>query len=64
MVQSHLLQLLSITAMEPPISRHSESIRDEKVKVLRALRRMNAEEVRKNSVRAQYRGGGRELSFL
>jgi len=57
MVQNHLLQLLCLTAMEPPIDLGADSIRDEKVKVLRALRLLEGDEVRRNVVRAQYATG-------
>ena len=57
MVQNHLLQLLSIVAMEPPVNSAADSIRDEKVKVLRALHKYTPEEVSKKSVRGQYRAG-------
>ena len=57
MVQNHLLQLLSIVAMEPPVNSSPDSIRDEKVKVLRALHQFTPEEVSKNTVRGQYRAG-------
>ena len=53
MVQNHMLQLLSLVAMEPPSSFEAEAVRDEKVKVLRALRPLSAGE----SVTGQYRGG-------
>ena len=53
MVQNHMLQLLSLVAMEPPSSFEAEAVRDEKVKVLRALRPVGAGE----SVTGQYRGG-------
>ncbi|MCW1383468.1 glucose-6-phosphate dehydrogenase [Novosphingobium sp. KCTC 2891] len=53
MVQNHMLQLLALTAMEPPNDYDATSIRDEKVKVLRALRPVKAEEM----VRGQYRPG-------
>lgn len=57
MVQNHLLQLVSIVAMEPPVNANPDAIRDEKVKVLRALRKFNAEDVSKKTVRGQYRAG-------
>ena len=57
MVQNHLLQLLSIVAMEPPVNAAPDSIRDEKVKVLRALHKFTPEEVPKKTVRGQYRAG-------
>jgi glucose-6-phosphate 1-dehydrogenase len=53
MVQNHMLQLLALVAMEPPGRFDANSVRDEKVKVLRALRPVNAEEI----VTGQYRGG-------
>ncbi|HJP26874.1 MAG: glucose-6-phosphate dehydrogenase [Arenicellales bacterium] len=57
MVQNHLLQLVCLTAMEAPASLHHDAVRDEKIKVLRALRPINAETVRANSVRGQYTSG-------
>ncbi len=57
MVQNHLLQLLSLIAMEPPTDLSADSVRDEKVKVLRSLRRMNPADVAKNVIRAQYTCG-------
>ena len=54
MVQNHLLQLLCLVAMEPPTDVDANSIRDEKVKVVRSLRRMTSEEVARNVVRGQY----------
>ncbi|HEY5769177.1 MAG TPA: glucose-6-phosphate dehydrogenase [Terrimicrobium sp.] len=57
MVQNHLLQLLCLTAMEPPAGLDADAIRDEKVKVLKSLRPINGDDVRKNVVRAQYGAG-------
>ena len=57
MVQSHLLQLLCILAMEPPTSIDPDAVRDEKLKVLRALRPFTPETVRTKIVRGQYRAG-------
>src|SRR5216110_1001823 len=57
MVQNHLLQLLCLTAMEPPTDLGADSIRDEKVKIVRSLRRMTAEEIGRNVVRGQYTEG-------
>ncbi|MDJ0753240.1 MAG: glucose-6-phosphate dehydrogenase [Ardenticatenaceae bacterium] len=56
MFQNHLMQLFSIVAMEPPSSRRAEALRNEKVKVLAAVRRLSEEEVPANTVRAQYEG--------
>jgi glucose-6-phosphate 1-dehydrogenase len=57
MVQNHLLQVLSLSAMEPPVSLDAEAIRDEKVKLLRSIRPMSAEEVAQQIVRGQYFAG-------
>ena len=57
MVQNHLLQLLCLVAMEPPTDLTADSVRDEKVKVVRALRPMSPDEVAKNGVRGQYAAG-------
>jgi len=57
MVQNHLLQLLCLVAMEAPTDLRADSIRDEKVKVVRALRRIVGPEVAKSVVRAQYTEG-------
>ncbi|NUT41292.1 MAG: glucose-6-phosphate dehydrogenase [Thermoactinospora sp.] len=56
MVQNHLLQLLTMTAMEPPARNDREAIRDEKVKVLQALRPIVGDEVSRFTVRGQYDG--------
>ncbi len=57
MVQNHLLQVLSLIAMEPPVSLGAESIRDEKVKLLKSIRRMTPEQVSRQIVRGQYFAG-------
>jgi glucose-6-phosphate 1-dehydrogenase len=57
MVQNHLLQLLCLIAMEPPVSLHADRVRDEKLKVLRALRPMEPHEVALQTVRGQYAQG-------
>lgn len=57
MVQNHLLQLLCLVAMEPPASLNADSVRDEKLKVLRALRPYDANTVKKWTVRGQYTRG-------
>jgi glucose-6-phosphate 1-dehydrogenase len=57
MIQNHLLQLLCIVAMEPPISLHADDVRDEKLRVLRSLRKMNIEAIRRDTVRGQYTAG-------
>ena len=57
MVQNHLLQLLCILAMEPPASSAADAVRDEKLKVLRALRPIGDAEALLKTVRGQYRAG-------
>lgn len=57
MIQNHLLQLLCLVAMEPPTRLDAQSIQDEKLKVLRALKPMNRSEVREHTVRGQYQSG-------
>jgi glucose-6-phosphate 1-dehydrogenase len=56
MVQSHLLQVLSLCAMEPPLSFAADDIRDKRVEVLRGLRSLARQEVFKHVVFGQYRG--------
>jgi glucose-6-phosphate 1-dehydrogenase len=56
-VENHLMQLLCLTAMEPPISLQADAVRDEKVKVLRSLRPMERSLVQDNVVRGQYGRG-------
>ena len=57
MVQNHVLQLLCLVAMEPPASLDPDSVRNEKVKVLRSLRPIGGREVERKTVRGQYRAG-------
>ena len=57
MVANHLLQLLTLTAMEPPVAFDADSVREEKVQVLRSIRRMKPEQVARRTVRAQYGPG-------
>src|SRR5918995_914584 len=57
MVQNHMLQLLCIIAMEPPASGAADATRDEKLKVLRALRPLNGRDVLQKTVRGQYKAG-------
>ncbi len=56
-VENHLMQLLCLTAMEPPISLSADAVRDEKVKVLRSLRPFEPSRVAENVVRGQYGRG-------
>jgi glucose-6-phosphate 1-dehydrogenase len=57
MVQNHLLQLLCMVAMEPPTSLNDDAVRDEKLRVLRALKPLTALELERNVVRGQYTAG-------
>ncbi len=57
MVQNHLLQVLALVAMEPPVSLEAEAIRDEKVKLLKSIRSMLPEQVARQVVRGQYVSG-------
>jgi glucose-6-phosphate 1-dehydrogenase len=57
MVQNHMMQLLSLVAMEPPVNLSADAVRNEKVKVLQALPQWGPEDVYRNVVRAQYTAG-------
>ncbi len=56
-VQNHMMQLLALVAMEPPIEFRASDLRDEKLKVLRAVRLIPPEEIQASAVRAQYTAG-------
>ena len=57
MVQNHLMQILTLVAMEPPVNLHDDSLRNEKIKVLKALRPITLENVDDKVVRGQYTAG-------
>ncbi|HIP39951.1 MAG TPA: glucose-6-phosphate dehydrogenase [Desulfocapsa sulfexigens] len=57
MVQNHLMQILTLVAMEPPVNMDGDSIRNEKLKVLKALRPITSENVMETTVRGQYTAG-------
>jgi glucose-6-phosphate 1-dehydrogenase len=57
MIQSHLLQLMTLVAMEPPVSMEAEALRDEKVKVLKSVRPIAKTAVHAQAFRAQYAAG-------
>lgn len=57
MIQNHLFQLFTLVTMEPPASLESESVRDEKTKVLRAVRQLQSEQVPEMAIRGQYGEG-------
>jgi len=57
MVQNHLMQILTLVAMEPPVNMDGDSIRNEKLKVLKALRPITIDTVEEKTVRGQYAAG-------
>jgi glucose-6-phosphate 1-dehydrogenase len=57
MVQNHMLQVLALIAMEPPVSLEAEAVRDEKVKLLKSIRALTPDDVAKQVVRGQYFAG-------
>jgi glucose-6-phosphate 1-dehydrogenase len=57
MVQNHLLQVMSLIGMEPPVSLDAEPIRDEKVKLLKSIRQLTPDAVERQVVRGQYVAG-------
>lgn len=57
MLQSHLMQLMSLVAMEPPVSMDADDLRDEKVKVLKSIRPIHPNSINAQSFRAQYAEG-------
>lgn len=64
MIQNHLLQLLCLAAMEPPVSLGQRDLRDRKVDVLRSVRQLTEDDVRRHTRRARYvagRIGGRDV---
>ena len=57
MIQSHLMQMMTLVAMEPPVEYTADAVRDEKMKVLRAIRKIKPEQVKIQTVAAQYASG-------
>src|SRR5262249_60934143 len=57
MVQNHMMQLLCLVAMEPPVDLSADAVRNEKVKVLQALPHWQPDDVFRNAIRAQYTAG-------
>lgn len=57
MIQNHILQLLCLVAMEPPVSFEADNVRNGKVDVLRSMRKFGPEDIKKNAVRGQYSKG-------
>ncbi|MCF7529320.1 glucose-6-phosphate dehydrogenase [Neisseria lisongii] len=64
MVQNHLMQMLCMTAMEAPKSLDADDVRDEKVKVIKALKPLTVESVNENVVRGQYTAAGDVNGYL
>jgi len=58
MVPNHIMQLISLTAMEPPVSFQADAVRDEQAKILHAIQPLSSEEVLSRTVRGQYGPGG------
>lgn len=57
MIQSHLMQVMTLVAMEPPVEFTADAVRDEKIKVLRAVRQFKADDIKQQTVAAQYGSG-------
>ena len=57
MIQSHLMQVMTLVAMEPPVEFTADAVRDEKMKVLRAVRPFDPEKINKHAASAQYAAG-------
>ena len=57
MIQSHLMQMMTLVAMEPPVEYTADAVRDEKIKVLHAIRSIEPEQVKLQTVSAQYASG-------
>jgi len=57
MVPNHIMQLISLTAMEPPVSFHADAVRDEQAKILHAIQPHSSEDVLSRTVRGQYGDG-------
>ncbi len=57
MVPNHIMQLISLTSMEPPVSFHADAVRDEQAKILHAIQPLSSEEVLTRTVRGQYGSG-------
>ncbi len=57
MIQNHLMQVMTLVAMEPPVEFTANAVRDEKIKVLRAVRHIAPEQIKQQTVAAQYGSG-------
>jgi len=63
MLQNHMMQLLSVVAMEPPAQLNADTLRDEKVKVLRSIRPIPRDSVNQYALRAQYSAGNGAVAY-
>ena len=57
MIPNHIFQLITLTAMEPPVSFEADAVRDEQFKILSAIKNFTSEDVEQNAVRGQYAAG-------
>ena len=64
MIQNHLMQLLCLVAMEPPCSLDGNSVRDEKLKVIRSLRFIEGKDLKTKTVRGQYSAGAIDQKYV
>ena len=64
MIQSHLMQVMTLVAMEPPVEFTADAVRDEKIKVLRAVRHLKPESISEQTVAAQYGSGVKDEEKL
>jgi glucose-6-phosphate 1-dehydrogenase len=64
MIQNHLMQLLCLIAMEPPCSLEGNSVRDEKLKVIRSLRFIEGKDLKTKTVRGQYSAGAIDKKYV
>jgi glucose-6-phosphate 1-dehydrogenase len=64
MIQNHLMQLLCLMTMEPPCSLDGNSVRDEKLKVIRSLRFIEGEDLKTKTVRGQYSAGAIDQKYV
>jgi glucose-6-phosphate 1-dehydrogenase len=64
MVPNHIMQLISLTAMEPPVSFQADAVRDEQNKILRAIQPLSSEDVLSKTVRGQYGSGTMESQHV
>lgn len=64
MIPNHIFQLITLTAMEPPVSFEADAVRDEQFKILHAIKPFSAEEIERNAVRGQYSAGEIDGEFV